>query len=248
MLTTCRYPIGALNWTGDQAVIFPLDCPKFGGFVSSTTVTKAAFYKLGQIKAGDTLKFRRVSLEDALAARKVVEDYLASIEKAISSNGDFSGIEALKSSSNAPSTGSDDWKAVIWERPAQKNQPAVKYRQGGDDYLIVEYGEEQFDLNHRCRVTALENLLRDSAAPHWLKGGLINTVGCCTSITLFYDGTRLDRKRLVSHLQSLEEQLGDLSTMKVPCRRFRLPISFKSAAQEEAIKRYDYYLSRGIAH
>lgn len=34
------YPIGALNWTGDDPCIFPVDCPNFGGFVSSTTVVR----------------------------------------------------------------------------------------------------------------------------------------------------------------------------------------------------------------
>lgn len=48
----------------------------------------------------------------------------------------------------------------------------------------------------------------------------------------------MHRPQLVSHLQHLEEQLGDLSTTKVPCRRFKLPISFESREQEEATKRY----------
>lgn len=234
-----RYPIGALNWTGDDPCAFAVDSPNFGGFVSSTTATRSSWWKLGQIKASDTIKYRRVSLDDALTARRAIHDYLAGIERAISLDGDFTGIEPLKSFNDARSIDSGDWgTAIVWGRPAQGNQPEVKYRQGGDDYLIVEYGQESFDLNHRCRVTALEKLLHDSSAPDWLKSGLINTVGGCTSITIFYDGMNVDRKCLVSHLQSLEEQLGDLSNTKVPCRRFRLPLTFKSAAQEEAIRRY----------
>lgn len=104
--------------------------------------------------------------------------------------------------------------------------------------MIVEYGDEQFDINHRCRVTALEKALRGRDAPSWLKQDLINTVGCCTSITLFYNGAKLPRDRLIGHLQSLEDQLGDLSQIKVPCRRFKLPLSFESKEQTEATKRY----------
>lgn len=111
-------------------------------------------------------------------------------------------------------------------------------RQGGDDHLIVEYGNEAFDLNHRCRVTALENALRSSSTPSNIKNNLINTVGCCTTLLLYYDGLNLPRKDLVSHLQALESKLGDLRSTKVPTRIFRLPITFESKAQTEATERY----------
>lgn len=229
------YPLGALNWTGDDPCIFPLDCPNFGGFVSSTTIVRAEWWKMGQIKAGDTMQYKRVSLEEALLLRKQVDAFLDAVGKACQTDGDFNDIEPLEAHYK-PS--GDFGKAVVWEQAAQGNQPQVRYRQGGDDHLIVEYGNEQFDLNHRCRVTALEKALHAPDAPDFLKADLINTVGCCTSITLFYNGAYLSREKLVAHLQHLEAQLGDLSNTKVPCRRFRLPISFKSREQEAATKRY----------
>lgn len=228
------YPLGTLNWTGDDPCIFPVDCPNFGGFVSSTTVIRADFWKLGQIKAGNTMEYKRVSLEEALVLRNKVEDYLDGIHSGIQ-KGTFDGVQPLAATYDA--TG-DFGKAVIWERAPQGNQPLVRYRQGGDDHLVVEYGNEQFDINHRCRVTALEKSLRGKDAPSWLKEHLINTVGCCTSITLFYNGAKLPREELVKHLQTLEDQMGDLSKIKVPCRRFKLPLSFESKEQTEATKRY----------
>ncbi|KAK0931584.1 hypothetical protein LTR29_016353 [Friedmanniomyces endolithicus] len=228
------YPLGTLNWTGDDPCIFPIDCPNFGGFLSSTTVIRADWWKLGQIKAGNTMQYKRVSLEEALSLRKKVEEYLVAIQKAIES-GSFEGVQTLEAT-YSPSGAYG--KAVVAERPAKGNEPQVRYRQGGDDHLLVEYGNEQFDLNHRCRVTALEKVLRGPDAPAWLKETLTNTVGCCTSLLLFYDGAKLDRERLVKYLQSLEDQLGDLSKIKVPCRRFRLPLSFESKEQTEATQRY----------
>lgn len=85
-------------------------------------------------------------------------------------------------------------------------------------------------------VTALENALRKSSAP--MKTHILNTVGCATSMTIFYDGAKLPRDMLVSHLQELEGEIGDLSTMKVPCRRFKLPLSFESREQAQATQRY----------
>lgn len=224
------YPLGALNWTGDDPCIFPVDCPNFGGFVSSTTVVRAEWWKLGQLKSGDTLRYKRVSLEEALSLRKQNDHYLESVEKAVKAADGFEDIQPLNTTFE-PS--GEFGKAVIWERQAKGRQPQVRYRQGGDDHLIVEYGNEEFDLNHRCRTTALEKALR-APNPDWL----INTVSCCTSVTLFYNGLQIERQKLVSHLQSLEEELGDLSSVKVPSRRFRLPLSFESKAQEEATKRY----------
>lgn len=62
-------------------------------------------------------------------------------------------------------------------------------RQGGDDYILVEYGDGTFDLNHRCRVTALMKALRESQSEISFSNGLINMVSCCTcrfSIGLIY--------------------------------------------------------------
>ncbi|TIA18458.1 hypothetical protein D6C81_05094 [Aureobasidium pullulans] len=224
------YPIGALNWTGDDPCLFPVDCPNFGGFVSSTTVIRAEWWKLGQLKSGDTLKYKRVSLEEALSLRKQNDRFLESVAKAVKNASEFGGIKPL-STTFEPS--GNFGKAIVWERQQQGRQPLVRYRQGGDDHLIVEYGNEEFDLNHRCRTTAFEKALR-SSNPGWLN----NTVSCCTSVTLFYNGLKIEREKLVAHLQSLEDELGDLSSVKVPCRKFRLPLSFESKAQEEATKRY----------
>lgn len=233
------YPLGTLNWTGDDPCIFPMDCPNFGGFVSSTTIIRAEWWKMGQIKAGDQMQYERVSLEDALTARAKLEAYLSAVEAAVQGTLGWDLVEPLDTQSKAPSTLSGKWgNSILWHRPEQGNQPAVTYRQGGDDHLIIEYGHENFDLNYRCRVTVLESHIRGTSTPSWLKDHLTTTMGCCTSLLLFYDGSALPRAKLLPYLQSLEDQLGDLSAAKLPCRRFRLPLSFESAAQREATARY----------
>jgi len=159
---------------------------------------------------------------------------LDAVEKAIDS-GTFDNVQPLDAEFSPKG---DYGKSVIWERKPEGTQPLVRYRQGGDDHLIVEYGNEEFDINHRCRTTALEKALRGKDAPKWLRDGLTNTVSGCTSITLFYNGLQLRRDQLVKHLQTLEDQIGDLSKIKVPCRKFKLPLSFESRVQDEATKRY----------
>ncbi|KAI4653784.1 hypothetical protein J4E93_001551 [Alternaria ventricosa] len=231
------YPLGTLNWTGDDPCIFPVDCPNFGGFTSSTTVVKADWWKLGQLKAGNTVKYVRAGLDDALKKRKKNDSFLDSVEQAINGQRDFEGIEKMQGAHCNFHEG-DIGKAVIWEKEKNNSTPQVRYRQGGDDHILIEYGNENFDLNHRCRVTALENALHSDSTPELIKSNLYNTVGCCTSLLLHYNGSKLPRSELIAHLQSIESNLGDLRSTKVPTRVFKLPISFESKLQDEATQRY----------
>lgn len=189
---------------------------------------------MGQVKAGDSLQYQRVSLSEALNLRKQLADYIDALELAVSKN-DFSSVKPINT---AWKPSGDYEKAVIWERAAEGAQPQVRYRQAGDDYVLVEYGNEQFDINYRCRATALEKALNSNDAPSWLKDNLVTTVSCCTSVNICYDGSRMDRGQLVKHLQSLEDQFGDLSKVKVPCRKFKLPLAWETSEQREATKRY----------
>ncbi|KAL8962700.1 MAG: hypothetical protein Q9193_000931 [Seirophora villosa] len=211
------YPVGTLNWTGDDPCIFPVDCPDFGGFVSSTTIIKADYWRLGQMKAGDTMQYRPVSLEDALAMRNRLNDFIAGIEECVN-GADFANVSPL------------DYSRL----PDSKDIGKA----GGDDYLLVEYGEGNFDLNHRCRVTALTKALAESTDAISCSSGLINTVGCCNTLLIYYNGLRIPQRELLDHLLRLESAIGDLSRAKVPSRLFKLPILFGSPRETAAIDRY----------
>ncbi|KAI4120749.1 MAG: hypothetical protein LQ338_006790, partial [Usnochroma carphineum] len=229
------YPVGTLNWTGDDPCIFPVDCPDFGGFVSSTTIIKADYWRLGQMKAGDSMQYRPVSLNDALAWRTRLDECIKGIKDYVD-GGDLDKIEPLDYSALPISKGIG--KAVIHLIEAKGSQPRTSYRQGGDDYLLVEYGEGNFDLNHRCRVTALDKALRESPGDVSFSNGLINTVGCCNTLLIYYNGLQLPRQKLLTHLLHLERDIGDLSRTKVPSRLFKLPILFGSRRETAAITRY----------
>ena len=232
------YPVGTLNWTGDDPCIFPVDCPDFGGFISSTTIIKADYWKLGQMKAGDTMQYMPIALEDALAERQRFNDFIKAIGDACSGRRGFETLERLEVSSSVPSIGLNDAKAIVHSIPPKGNQPQTLYRQGADSYLLIEYGEGNFDLNHRCRVTALTKSLQESKGDISFTSGLINTVGCCNTLLIYYDGLKIPQHNLIDHLVKLEAQLGDLSQTKVPCRLFKLPILFDSKKEKDAMKRY----------
>ena len=233
------YPVGALNWTGDDPCIFPVDCPDLGGFVSSTTIIKAEYWRLGQVKAGNTMQYKRVSLEDALAVREKVEAFIDGIAKASEDGDSFDAVAGIDYSKLPDSTSKTGFgKAIVHEVGRNGTQPRTLYRQGADDYLLVEYGEGKFDLNHRCRVTALIKCLKDSKSEVSLSTGLTNTVGCCTSLLIYYDGTKIPQNKLISLLVKFEAEIGDLSTAQVPSRLFKLPIVFDTQKEKDAIQRY----------
>src|SRR6185436_14691406 len=54
------YAIGTIDYTGDMPVILGPDGPSLGGFVCPATIIEADLWKLGQLKPGDKLRFRRV--------------------------------------------------------------------------------------------------------------------------------------------------------------------------------------------
>ncbi len=78
------YPVGAVNVNGDLPVILGPDGPTAGGFVCAATVAHGAFWKLGQLRpVGDSVRFREVTVEEALALDREVAELLseASVEE-----------------------------------------------------------------------------------------------------------------------------------------------------------------------
>ena len=64
------YAVGSVDFTGDMPVILGPDGPSLGGFVCPVTIVQAELWKMGQLKPGDTVRFCRMSMEEALALEK----------------------------------------------------------------------------------------------------------------------------------------------------------------------------------
>lgn len=233
------YPMGGINFTGDEPVIFPADCPDFGGFVCPFTVVKADYWKLGQLRAGNKVRFHPVSLEHALQCRRKTEVLIQDILNALSSQsfGEIEGLDTLA----IPPAPTIIQPAVIKSLEETPSRPKVSYCQGGDDYLLVDYGDGRFDINHKCRTTALKQkleastgLIRFSATGE----GIYNTVRIGNSMMIYYNGLVLPQAQLLAYLVSLEEDLGDLSALMIPNRTVILPLTFTHPRLTESVERY----------
>ncbi|KAK8022387.1 hypothetical protein PG993_013154 [Apiospora rasikravindrae] len=245
------YPMGGINFTGDEPVLLPNDCPDFGGFVCPFTVVKADYWKIGQLRSGDKVKFRPVTLDEALRARRVQEDYISAVAKYLSvSNEGPSGnvLSAVvnpfdndKSQNPSTPTNTEPEPALLMLLEETETRPRVSYRQGGDDYLLVDYGHGSFDINHKCRTTALKRKLEAGTGTIRFSAtgqGIYNTVCIGNSMMIYYNGLAIPRAQLLDYLISLESDLGDLRSACVPSRRFTLPLTFTHPKLAECTERY----------
>ena len=234
------YPVGTLNWTGDDPCLFPVDAPDFGGFVSSTTIPKAEFWRLGQMKAGNKLRFKRISYDDAITKRQEVEAFLDAIEACCKALSGFDMVKALEYGELPRSHNTMQWDlAIIHRIPEKGNQPLVNYRQGADDFILIDYGHGSFDLNYRCRAVALYRKLQELKGDVSFEQSTLHTgMACGNSLCLYYDALKVGREKMMACLLELENELGDLSEARFPSRRYRLPITFGSQKQKQSLQRY----------
>lgn len=219
----CEYAIGAINFTGDFPVILTRDGPSLGGFVCPVTIAKAELWKVGQVKPGDRIRFYPMSVEDAVAREKAMDRSIETLQTsvlptfAMPSLADRNGVSA----------------ASLVSLPATCNTPAIVYRQAGDNYILIEYGENVLDLALRLRVHVLMAHLRERAHP-----GIKELSPGVRSLQVRYDSRDISQQALVTLLLELETRIGDVSQMTVPSRIVHLPMAFEDSATLDAVSRY----------
>jgi urea carboxylase len=211
----CEYAIGSINFTGDMPVILTRDGPSLGGFVCPVTIPSAELWKVGQVKPGDKIRFRRLGFQTALAAERAQD----------------AEIETLRA---APPIAVEPGPGPILRRlDATPDTPSVTYRQAGDKYILLEYGPVVLDLAFRFRIHALMSALR--ARPI---DGLLELSPGVRSLQLRYDSRILDQDALLAALVEAEATLPAADTLSAPTRIVRLPMAFEDSATLGAVRRY----------
>lgn len=209
------YAIGSIDFTGDMPILLGPDGPSCGGFVCPAVVVSAELWKLGQMKAGDTVRFHRVSEEEARRLEADVERVIATLD---------GELPALK----ANGTRQD---AILHEEYARK--PGTVYRADGDKYLLVEYGAKTLDLELRFRVHLLERGLRASSLP-----GVIDITPGVRSLQIHYDNRLLPREELLRVIEAIDRNLPEDADVTVPSRTVYMPLSWDDPATRLAQTKY----------
>lgn len=213
------YAIGAVDFTGDMPVILGPDGPSLGGFVCPATIVQAELWKMGQLRPGDTVRFKRLS--QAQAERMEAEQDAA--------------IARLAAPA-APALIADNGplaEPVLHRTPETDNPVAVVYRRAGDKYLLIEYGPLVLDLNLRFRVHALMTHLQAKAVP-----GILDLTPGIRSLQVHYDSRVLPLTRLMDILLAEEKALPAIEDLQVPTRIVHIPLSWDDAATKLAIEKY----------
>ena len=210
------YAIGTVDFTGDMPVILGPDGPSLGGFVCPATIVQAELWKMGQLKPGDTVRFKRLSQSDASLLEDIQDKQIETLQPCIEAT--------LTTSSDSP---------LLNLIPGSDEQIAVVYRQAGDKNLLVEYGPLMLDLNLRFRVHALMIWLEKQAIP-----GILDLTPGIRSLQVHYDSRRLPVKILLDILAQAEGELPNIADMEVPTRIVHLPLSWDDAATQLAIEKY----------
>lgn len=219
----CEYAIGSINFTGDFPVILTKDGPSLGGFVCPVTITKAELWKVGQVKPGDKLRFHPIGFQQA---QSLEQAQLGSIEALAAISAVTLPAPSLQPDTTVSAT-------VLAELPAEGSRPRAVYRQAGDAYILLEYGDNVLDLALRLRV----HLLMEALKAEPLRG-LEELAPGVRSLQLRYDSRVLHQRTLLDHLLRLERQLGDVAELKVPTRIVHLPMAFEDSATLAAVERY----------
>ncbi|HCP02747.1 MAG TPA: urea carboxylase, partial [Pseudomonas sp.] len=211
------YAFGTVDFTGDMPVILGPDGPSLGGFVCPATVITADLWKLGQLRAGDKVRFVPVSIEQAVALEA------AQIEQ----------IDALAATPV-------EWQPVPVDSPILKRLPAeqfgdeIVYRAAGDHFLLVEYGEQMLDIRLRFRAHALMQWLQQNPV-----AGLRELTPGIRSLQVHFDSQQLSHDALLEHLFKAEQALSErLNELAVPSRIVHIPLSWDDQACQLAIEKY----------
>ncbi|HEX5636111.1 MAG TPA: 5-oxoprolinase/urea amidolyase family protein, partial [Gammaproteobacteria bacterium] len=162
------YAIGTIDFTGDMPVILGPDGPSLGGFVCPATIVQAELWKMGQLKPGDTISFHCIAYDEA-QQRATQQDqavHTLTVQPQVTTQPLTAGVSATP---------------ILYRNDAQGDRPAVCYRQSGDAYLLVEYGQLMLDLDLRFRVHALMQWIEQHQVP-----GIVDLTPGIRSLQIHY--------------------------------------------------------------
>ncbi|MBH3429078.1 urea carboxylase [Pseudomonas alkylphenolica] len=203
------YAIGAVDFTGDMPVILGPDGPSLGGFVCPVTVIEADLWQLGQLKAGDKVRFIPTPLAEArqLATLPVTAPLSAPV------------LGCPLQSPIVLDIGQDDTRLVA--------------RLAGDTHLLLEIGAPELDLVLRFRGHALMQALEARALE-----GVIDLTPGIRSLQVHYQPETLPLEALLAVVSGHWQAVCTAQDLQVPSRIVHLPLSWDDPACQLAIEKY----------
>ncbi len=208
------YAIGAVDFTGDMPVILGPDGPSLGGFVCPVTIIEADLWQLGQLNAGDRVRFIPVDIPTARLLAQGRAQELASLQPV-----NINWHPALPDTPVVMETGHGDKRLVA--------------RLSGDTHLLLEIGDPELDLVLRFRAHALMQALEGMAL-----AGVIDLTPGIRSLQIHYQPEAMPLATLLSTLKQVWHDVSGREDLQVPSRVVWLPLSWDDPACQMAIDKY----------
>jgi len=211
------YAFGTVDFTGDMPVILGPDGPSLGGFVCPATVITADLWMLGQLRAGDKVRFVPISIDDAVIIEKIQTENLNNL-----------------TSNEAPWTATEIYTPIVSQLSKDIYGEDIVYRAAGDHFLLVEYGALELDIKLRFRAHALMQWLQKNPVV-----GIYELTPGIRSLQIHYNSQQISLSELIAHLHHGETELiTELAQLSVPSRIVHLPLSWDDEACQQAIQKY----------
>jgi urea carboxylase len=217
------YAVGAIDFTGDMPVILGPDGPSLGGFVCPVTIIEADLWQIGQLKAGDKVRFVPVGIETARSAALAHDRETSTLTyQAGAAPLKAAGLQSVPYTLTSPivlDIGSDRERLVA--------------RLSGDTHLLLEIGPSELDLVLRFRGHALMQSLEalDIA-------GVIDLTPGIRSLQIHYRPDVLPLADLLGTIGKTWQQVLLMEDLRVPSRIVYLPLSWDDPACQRAIDKY----------
>ncbi|MGN8109430.1 urea carboxylase [Paraburkholderia sp. 22098] len=210
------YAVGAVDFTGDMPVILGPDGPSLGGFVCPVTIIEADLWHIGQLKAGDKVRFVPVEIEHA---REAARDRIRE-------------LESLAITQCAPVERRSSLTSPIVLDSGAADERLVA-RLSGDTHLLLEIGPPELDLVSRFRGHALMQALEAKALP-----GVTDLTPGIRSLQIHYRPEDLSLAQLLGIVGEAWEQVLLMKDLRVPSRVVHIPLSWDDPACQLAIEKY----------
>ncbi|WP_422777290.1 urea carboxylase [Pseudomonas mediterranea] len=223
------YAIGAVDFTGDMPVILGPDGPSLGGFVCPVTVIEADLWQLGQLKAGDKVRFVPVDISTARSLALKWDQCGSEPAR----EGDLSVIASLtvRPLSRAGSLPQGIVSPVVLD--IGQGDTRMVARLAGDTHLLLEIGAPELDLVLRFRAHALMQALE-----HKQLAGVIDLTPGIRSLQVHYQPEQMPLADLLLLIVGEWDAVCAAQDLQVPSRIVHLPLSWDDPACQLAIEKY----------
>lgn len=215
------YAFGSIDFTGDMPVILGPDGPSLGGFVCPATIISCELFKIGQLKAGDKIRFKPISLANADKMNKAYEE-------AISSNSVLPKLADYTIDFDV-----EDSTPIIEVLKYAELDIDITVRPAGNEFILVEAGEIKLDIELRFFIHALMEYIKNTKLDR-----IIDLTPGIRSLQIHFNSLLLSRETILKTIRNAIHELKDIENLEVESRTVWLPLSWNDPLIQIAIDKY----------